>query len=106
MATRDVASNVCRALGRGVTRSKRKSKQWMCKAAENGQANACTQLAQHMYLGLPYAREIGHVGEAAGVATSAGLIEGHDIPQDVLPSLVYWLPKGGHNPIDHRRPLS
>jgi hypothetical protein len=36
----DVASIVCRALGCGVTRSKRRSQQWLRKAAENGLTDA------------------------------------------------------------------
>ena len=101
MATRDAASIICQALGRGVTRSKRKTMQWMRKAAENGGGtNACLQLAARMYLDIPYAREVGLVGEATVVATSAGLMDGHDVPQDVLTSVVYWLRKGGHNPVD------
>jgi len=47
-----------------------------------------------MYLDMPNAREAGHVGEAAGVATSAGIMEGHDVPPDVLTGVVYWLQKG------------
>ena len=39
------------------------------------------------------------MGEAAGVATSAGVMEGHDVPSDVLTSVVYWLRKGGHDPV-------
>jgi hypothetical protein len=39
-----------------------------------------------MYGDQPYACEVGHVGEAAGVATSAEVIEGHDVPPDVLTS--------------------
>jgi len=95
MATRDVASIICQPLGRGVTRSKRRALQWKRKAAESGEANACLQLARNMYLDLPYAREIGHVSEVAGVATSAGLMEGHDVPPDVLIGVVHWLRKGG-----------
>ena len=30
----------------------------------------------------------------AGAATSAGVIEGHDVPSDVLTSVVHWLRKG------------
>jgi len=48
----------------------------------------------------PYAREIGHVGEATGVAAPAGVMEGHDVPPDVLTGVVHWLRKGGYNPID------
>ena len=33
--------------------------------------------------------------EAAGVATPALVMEGHDIPPDVLNSVVHWLRKGG-----------
>jgi TPR repeat protein len=99
-ASCDVASIICQALGRGVTRSKRKATQWMRKAAENGHAGACLQLAQHMYLDLPYAREVGHVGEAAGVATSAEIMDGHDVSPSVLTGVVHWLRNGGHNLID------
>jgi len=91
------AANInCQALGRGVTRSKRKAMQWRRKAAENGIAQACLHLAGRMYMDLPYAREVGHVGEAAGVAASAGVMEGHDVPTDTLTSVVHWLRKGGH----------
>ena len=102
MASYDAASNICQALGRGVTRSKRKAIQWGRKAAENGHASengnadACLKLAAHMYMDKPYAREVGHVGEAAGVAMSAGDMEGHNVPPDVLTSVVHWLRKGGH----------
>ena len=68
--------------------------QWRRKAAENGDADACVKLAARMYGDHPYAREVGHVVEAAGVATSAGVMEGHDVPQDVLTSVMYWLQKG------------
>jgi len=68
----------------------------MRKAAENGAADSCLQLAAHMYQDQPYAREVGHVGEAAGVATSAGVLEGHDVPPDVLIGVLHWLLKGGH----------
>jgi hypothetical protein len=71
--------------------------QWRRKAAENGSAAACLQLANFMYGDHPYAREIGHVGEAARVATLAGLMEGHDVPLDVLTGVVHWLRKGGHD---------
>ena len=70
----------------------------MRKAAENGYADACTKLAACMYGDHPYAREVGHVGEAAGVASSAGITEGHDVPQDVLTSVLHWLRKGGEHP--------
>jgi hypothetical protein len=57
-------------------------------AAENGQAQMSVKLAWHVYLDHPYAREVGSVGEAAGVATSAGVMEGHDVPPDVLTSVM------------------
>ena len=41
------------------------------------------------------------MGEAAGVATSAGVMEWHDVPPDVLTSVVHWLRKGGHD-IDYK----
>jgi hypothetical protein len=71
----------------------------MRKAAENGQANAGWKLAAGMYGDEPYAREVGHVGEAAGVATSAGTTEGHNVPPDVLTGVLHWLHKAEHNPI-------
>ena len=73
--------------------------QWRRKAAENGLAHSCLQLAGHVYLDTPYAREVGHVGEAAGDATRAGVMEGHDIPPDVLTGVVQWLQRGGYNPV-------
>jgi len=48
----------------------------------------------HVYGDQPDAREVGHVGEAAGIATSAWVTEGHDITPDVLTSVVHWR-KGG-----------
>ena len=67
----------------------------MRTAAENGLAKSCVRLAQFMYLDLPCARVVGHVGEAAGVATLAGVLEGHDVPPDVLTGVAHWLRKGG-----------
>ena len=101
MASRELASNICQALGRGVTRSKGRAMHWLRKAAEGGYVAACRQLANAMYLHRPHAREVGRVGEATGVATSAGVtVEGHDVPPDVLASVVrLW--KGGHNPVDY-----
>jgi len=95
-----VASIICQALGRGVTRSKRRAMQWMRKAAENGQAGSCLALACRMYGDEPYAREVGSVGDAVGVATSAGVMEGHDVPPDVLISVIYWMQRAGDNPSD------
>jgi len=95
----DVTSNIGQALGRGVTRSKRRAMQWMRKAAENGHAQACLQLAGRMYGDEPYAREVGHVGEADVVATSAGSTEGHDVPSDVMTGVSHWLRKGGHDTV-------
>jgi TPR repeat protein len=89
----------CQAPGRGVTRSKRRAVQWMRTAAEKGRADVCLRLASQMYANLPYAREVGHVVEAAEVAASGGLTDGHDIPLDVLTSVVHWLRKGGQNPV-------
>jgi len=71
----------------------------MRKPAENGLADACLHLAAWMYADIPYARMVGHVGEAAGVAMSAGITEGHDIPPDVMTGVLHWLRKGGH-PVD------
>ena len=70
---------------------------WRRKAADNGHAGACLQLALRMYGEEPYAREAGHVMDAAGVATMAGVMEDHDVPPDVLTGVVYWLRKGGHD---------
>jgi hypothetical protein len=100
VASYDAASIICQALGRGVTRSKRKAKQWMRMAAENGHPESCIRLAAHMYMDRPHAREVGHVGEAAGVAAPTGVPEGHYVPPDVLTSVVHWLRKGGRNPVD------
>ena len=61
---------------------------WMRKAAESGLADACWKLAARMYGDHPYAREVGHVGEAAGSAPPTGVTEGHDVPPDVLTSVV------------------
>jgi len=99
MASHDEASNVCQTLGRGVTRSKRRAQECTRKAAENGDAGACLRLATRMYGDHPYAREVGHVGEAAGVATSAGVMEVHDVPPEVLTGVVHWIRKGGHDPV-------
>jgi TPR repeat protein len=95
-----MAINIYQALGRGVTRSKQMAMRWLRKAAENGHADSCGILAARMYLDLPYAREVGHVEEAAGIAASAGVNKGHDVPPDVLASVVHWLRKGGHNSVD------
>ena len=100
MASHDLARVIWQALGRGVTRSKRRAQEWTRKAAEIGLAVSCLRLAAHMYSNHPYAREVGHVGEAAGVATSSGVMEGHDVPPDVLIGVLHWLRKGGHNPVD------
>jgi len=99
MAARDAASIICQALGRGVTRSKRRAMQWKRKAAESGIAASCLMIAGGMYLDVPYAREVGHVGEAAGVAAPAEAMEGHNVPPDVFTSIVHWLHKGGHNQV-------
>jgi TPR repeat protein len=100
MATRNAPSVICQALGHGVTRSKGKAAQWMRKAAENGHTQCCLRLAEHMYFDRPYARENGHVEDAGGVAASMGDMEIiHDVPPDVLASVVHWLRKGGHTPL-------
>ena len=93
-------SIICQALARGVTRSKRRAAQWLRKTAGNGLAEACLTLAARMYEDTPYTREVGHVGEAAGVATPAGVLEGHDVPPDVLTSVIYWVQMGGDDPVD------
>jgi hypothetical protein len=72
--------------------------QCMRKAAELGFPEACLALAARMYGDHPYAREVGHVGEAAGVATAAGVTEGHDVPPDVMTGVLHWLLKGGYDP--------
>ena len=100
MASCDVTSTICQALGRGVTRSKRRAMQWMRKAAESGNTRACTQVAYRMYADRPSAREVGNVAEAAGGALSAGVMEGHNVPLDVLTSVVHWLRKGKLNVVD------
>jgi len=63
-------------IGRGgVTRSKPQASQR--KAAELGHTNACLLFAARMYGDQPYARQVGHVVEAAGVAALAGVMEGN-----------------------------
>ena len=39
------------------------------------------------------------MAEAAGAATSAGVMQGHEVPSDVLTSVVHWLRKGSHDPV-------
>ena len=73
---------------------------WRRKAADLGDAVACMDLALTMYADGLYAREIGHVVEAAGVATSAGVMEEHDVPPDVLTSVVHWVQKANGHPGD------
>jgi hypothetical protein len=58
-----------------------------------------------MYGDQPYAREAGHVGEAAGVATPSGIMNGHDVPPDVMTGVIYWLRKGGYDLVYHLRVL-
>jgi hypothetical protein len=41
-----------------------------------------------MYGDDPYAREVGHVGDAVGVAASTEFMEGHNVPPDVLTGVV------------------
>jgi hypothetical protein len=52
-----------------------------------------------MYGNQPYAREVGHVEEAAGVATSVGVTEGHDVPSRCLTGVLHWLRQGEHDPV-------
>jgi hypothetical protein len=47
----DVASIICQALRRGVTRSKRRAVQCLRKAAEIGSAKASAKLAGRIYMG-------------------------------------------------------
>ena len=74
--------------------------QWLRKAAENGRTDSCLHVAGAMYMDRPYAREVGHVGEAAGDAMSGEGMQGHDVPTGVLNSMVHWLRKGGQNPMN------
>jgi len=41
------------------------------------------------YADRPFARELGHVGETAGIATPAAVMEGHDVPPDVLTGVLH-----------------
>jgi hypothetical protein len=89
----------------GVARSKRRAMQWCRKAADMGFVQSCKALARDMYEDRPHAREVGHVEvEATGVAMSAADMEGHDVPPEVLKSVVHWLQKGcvtgGRTPLD------
>jgi hypothetical protein len=72
---------------------------WVRKGAEIGCPDSCWKLAINMYADQPYARELGLVVQAAGVALAAGVMEVHDVPPDVLTSVVHWLRKGGHDPV-------
>jgi len=95
MASHDVVNFVSQARMRGVTRSKRRAMQSLRKAAENGNTDMSLRLAARMYANDPYAREVGRVEEAAEVAAPAGVImQGHDLPLDVLTGVVHWLRKG------------
>jgi TPR repeat protein len=49
VASYDVASIICQAIWRGVTRSKRMARQWMRTAADTGHAGACMQIARACY---------------------------------------------------------
>ena len=89
----------------GVARSKRRAMQWLRKAADLCVVQSCVVLAREMYHDHPHAREVGLVEvEATGVAMSAADMEGHDVPPEVLKSVVYWLQKGcvtgQRNPLD------
>jgi len=96
-ASRDAASIMCQTLGRGVTRSKRQAMHWLREAANAGNAHTCAILASTVYHDQPYARVVGRVVEAAEVAMMDGVVEGHDVPPDVLNSVVHWLRKGGYD---------
>jgi len=72
------------ALLRGVLRSNELGLAWLRKAADLDHAESCLQLAQQMYFNRPYSRAVGHAVEAAGIATSARVMESHDVPPDVL----------------------
>jgi TPR repeat protein len=90
----------------GVARSKRRALQWRRKAADKGVVDSCARLARDMYRDMPHAREVGLVEvEATGVTMSAADMEGHDVPAEVLKSVVYWLQKwcvtGGPTPLDY-----
>jgi TPR repeat protein len=78
----------------GVARSKRRAMQWRRKAADMGVIQSCEKLARDMYDDSPHAHGVGHVEvEATGSATSAADMEGHDVPPEVLTSVVHWLQK-------------
>jgi hypothetical protein len=79
--------------------------QWRRKAADTGVVASCVELARDMYEDRPHARGEGHVEvEATGVAMLAGDMEGHDVPPEVLKSVVYWLRKacatGQYDPLE------
>jgi hypothetical protein len=108
-AAQNIASMYIVGTG-GVARSKRRAMQWRRKAADLGVAESCVQLASEMYEDRPHAREVGHVEvEATGVAMTAADMEGHDVPPEVLKSVVYWLQKacvtGGPTPLDYLEEL-
>ena len=43
---------------------------------------------------------MGILGKSVGVATLAGVAEGHDVPPDVLTGTIHWLWKGGSDLMD------
>ena len=95
------AFNLCNmyTTGRGVAGKKKEAMRWRRKAADNGHAKSCCILGLDMYADRPHARDLGHVEEAAGMATSAGVGEGNDVPPEVLASVMYWLRRGPHPPL-------
>ena len=60
--------------------------QCLRKAADAGHPQACLKLADRMYGDRPYARGLGHVVDAA--TPPARFMGGHDVPRDVLTSVV------------------
>jgi hypothetical protein len=61
---------------------------WVRKGADIGHPATCLKLARFMYGDIPYAREVGHVVE---VAAAARVVEAHDVPPEVMTSVVHWL---------------
>jgi TPR repeat protein len=65
-----MAMIICQALRRGVTRDMRRTMEWRRKAAENGHAGDCLQLASRMYGDEPHARQVGHMVDAGAYTRS------------------------------------
>jgi TPR repeat protein len=92
-----------------ITRDRFKSLEFSRKAADAGVYKACCHLAFGMYLGSKYFRTIGLIDlpspggsswvfiklfEVASALAELYIKDGHDIPKDVMTSILLWLHRG------------